>query len=223
MTYLGEARKAGAEVRALSTVTRVLTNQDGTKRHRRRILRRQEAKAGAGGERRHPGGLVGAKPAPAAQFGDRQASEGSRQQERAGRQVHDDAITSPAPGRCSTRTSRRTWARSARSSCRMTAMPRRAIRARSARSFIVAGAAMKTNDYAQARGDLFGAELAAFMKRAARGITRITIFGEGLPQLENRVELVERQGRVRHAAGAADPQLRRRRASRCGTRISSRA
>ena len=27
------------------------------------------------------------------------------------------------------------------------------------------------------------------MKRAARGITRITIFGEDLPQLENRVEL----------------------------------
>jgi len=57
-------------------------------------------------------------------------------------------------------------------------------------SFIVAGAAMKTIDYANARGDLFGADLAAFMKRAARGITRITIFGEDQPQLENRVELV---------------------------------
>ena len=56
-------------------------------------------------------------------------------------------------------------------------------------SFIVAGAAMKTNDYAAARADLFGPELAAFMKRAARGITRITFFGEELPQLENRVEL----------------------------------
>ena len=31
VTYLGEARKAGAEVRALSTVTRVLTNQDGSR------------------------------------------------------------------------------------------------------------------------------------------------------------------------------------------------
>ena len=39
------------------------------------------------------------------------------------------------------------------------------------------------------RGDLFGAELQAFMKRAARGITRITIFGEDQPQLENRIEL----------------------------------
>jgi len=56
-------------------------------------------------------------------------------------------------------------------------------------SFIVAGAAMKTNDYANARGDLFGADLQAFMRRAARGITRLTIFGESLPHLENRVEL----------------------------------
>jgi choline dehydrogenase-like flavoprotein len=48
---------------------------------------------------------------------------------------------------------------------------------------------MKTNDYAQARGDLFGNDLAVFMKRAARGLTRITIFGEDLPQMENRIEL----------------------------------
>jgi choline dehydrogenase-like flavoprotein len=56
-------------------------------------------------------------------------------------------------------------------------------------TFIVAGAAMKTSDFALARGDLFGADLAAFMKRAARGITRITHFGEEMPSLENRVEL----------------------------------
>jgi hypothetical protein len=48
---------------------------------------------------------------------------------------------------------------------------------------------MKTTDYANARGDLFGPELTSFMKRAARGLTRITCFGEGLPRLENRVEL----------------------------------
>jgi choline dehydrogenase-like flavoprotein len=48
---------------------------------------------------------------------------------------------------------------------------------------------MKTSDFAQARGDLFGAELAGFMKRAAKGITRLTMFGEGLPHIENRVEL----------------------------------
>ena len=54
MTYLQDARKAKAEVRPFSTVTRVLTNPGRHPRHRRRVLRRQEAKAGAGGERRHP-------------------------------------------------------------------------------------------------------------------------------------------------------------------------
>ncbi len=60
-------------------------------------------------------------------------------------------------------------------------------------TFIVAGAAMKTSDFASARGDLFGPELAAFMRRAAKGITRITMFGEGLPHIENRVELATDQ------------------------------
>ena len=48
---------------------------------------------------------------------------------------------------------------------------------------------MKTNDYAGARGDLFGSELASFMKRAARGYTRIGAFGEEMPVIDNRVEL----------------------------------
>ena len=43
---------------------------------------------------------------------------------------------------------------------------------------------------ALARGDLFGAEFATYMKRAARGLTHLTIFGEDLPNVENRVELV---------------------------------
>ena len=51
---------------------------------------------------------------------------------------------------------------------------------------------MKTNDlgdFANARLDLFGPELHAFMKRAARGLTRISAFGEELPNIENRIEL----------------------------------
>src|SRR5205807_7938968 len=51
-------------------------------------------------------------------------------------------------------------------------------------SFIVVGSALKTNDlggFANARLDLFGPELVAFMKRAARGLTRINAFGEALP------------------------------------------
>src|SRR5207237_4777026 len=59
-------------------------------------------------------------------------------------------------------------------------------------TFIVAGSAMKTSDlggFANARLDLFGPELHAFMKRAARGLTRLNAFGEELPNIENRVEL----------------------------------
>jgi len=58
-------------------------------------------------------------------------------------------------------------------------------------SFIVAGSALKTSDlggFANARLDLFGPDLAAFMKRAARGLTRIGAFGEELPNIENRIE-----------------------------------
>ena len=60
-------------------------------------------------------------------------------------------------------------------------------------SFIIAGTALKTSDlggFANARLDLFGPDLHAFMKRAARGFTRIGAFGEELPNIENRIELV---------------------------------
>jgi len=59
-------------------------------------------------------------------------------------------------------------------------------------TFIVAGSALKTTDlggFANARLDLFGPELHAFMKRAARGLTRLNAFGEELPNIDNRVEL----------------------------------
>ena len=60
-------------------------------------------------------------------------------------------------------------------------------------TFIVAGSALKTSDiggFANARAELFGHELHAFMKRAVRGLTRINAFGEELPRIENRIELV---------------------------------
>ena len=60
-------------------------------------------------------------------------------------------------------------------------------------SYITAGAALKTNDYANSRPDLFGADLHAHMKRAARGLTRVGMFGEELPNIENRVELVSQK------------------------------
>src|SRR5262249_54430556 len=77
VTYLADARKAGAEVRARSTVTRVLTNEQGTRvtgveyYDEKKERRLQEAR------RRGAGGVVGTKPASHAQLGDRQASEGA--------------------------------------------------------------------------------------------------------------------------------------------------
>ena len=56
-------------------------------------------------------------------------------------------------------------------------------------SFITAGFAVKTADLANSRGDLFGPELADYMKRAARNLAGIKAFGEEQPNLENRVEL----------------------------------
>lgn len=58
-------------------------------------------------------------------------------------------------------------------------------------TYIVAGTAMKTSDlggFANARSDLFGSALAEFMNRAKRGLTRISAFGEALPNIENRIE-----------------------------------
>jgi choline dehydrogenase-like flavoprotein len=59
-------------------------------------------------------------------------------------------------------------------------------------SFIVAGTALKTSDlggFANARLDLFGPDLHAFMQRAARGFSRIGAFGEEMPNIDNRLEL----------------------------------
>lgn len=56
---------------------------------------------------------------------------------------------------------------------------------------------MKPNDLlgvAMARADLFGPELTAFMERAVHHLAVMFGFGEGLPLLENRVELSDRTG-----------------------------
>jgi len=56
-------------------------------------------------------------------------------------------------------------------------------------SFITAGFALKTTDLAMSRADLFGPELADYMKRAARNLAGIKTFGEEQANMENRVEL----------------------------------
>ncbi|MGA8693329.1 MAG: GMC oxidoreductase [Xanthobacteraceae bacterium] len=59
-------------------------------------------------------------------------------------------------------------------------------------TFMVAGTAQRYSalgGVANSRLDLFGAELAAFMKRAARGYTRLNAFAEEMPVIDNRIEL----------------------------------
>ena len=78
VTYLGDAqegRRRGASLEQCHTRSNQRAGDQG---HRRRVLRPEEGAAGAGGERRGAGRLGGAESAPAAQFGDRQASQGAR-------------------------------------------------------------------------------------------------------------------------------------------------
>jgi choline dehydrogenase-like flavoprotein len=188
VTYLGEARKAGAEVRPLSTVTRVLTNADGTRvtgveyYDANKQKQTQEASVvilaawSAQNPRlllnsatdKHPNGLAN-KNQLVGKFMMTHHIAGTWA-------LFDEDIT-PHLGTVGAQFM--SYDRYAK-----TSYP-----GAFGSTYIVAGAAMKTNDYAVARGDLFGAELQSFMKRAARGITRITMFGEDQPQAENRVEL----------------------------------
>ena len=188
VTYLGEARKAGAEVRPFSTVTRVLTNADGTRvtgveyYDAKKQKQVQEASVvvlaawSAQNPRlllnsatdKHPNGLAN-KNQLVGKFMMTHHIAGTWA-------LFDEDIT-PHMGTVGAQL------------MSYDRYPKTSYPNAFGSSFIVAGAAMKTNDYAQARGDLFGADLQAFMKRAARGITRITIFGEDQPQLENRIEL----------------------------------
>src|SRR5262249_30831767 len=137
------------------------------------------------------GRMVGTKPAPDAQLRDRQARQGARQFERAARQIHDGALQLG------------TWAmfdEDIQSYMGTTGAQfmsydrygKTSQKGAFGSSFIVAGPALKRGalgGFATARLDLFGPDLAAFMKRAARGLTRIGAFGEELPNIENRIEL----------------------------------
>src|SRR4029077_647543 len=56
-------------------------------------------------------------------------------------------------------------------------------------TFIIAGTANKIQGIANTRPELFGPELHAYLKRAVKGFTRFTAFGEEQPKIENRIEL----------------------------------
>jgi choline dehydrogenase-like flavoprotein len=188
VTYLGEARQASAEVRALSTVTRVLTNQEGTRvigveyfdAQKQRQVQEASVVVLAAWSAQNPrillNSLTGKHPKGLANFSGLVGKYMMVHHIAATWALFDEDIT-PHMGTVGAQFM--SYDRYVK-----TSHP-----AAFGSSFIVAGAAMKTNDYANARADLFGADLQAFMRRAARGITRLTIFGEGLPHLDNRVEL----------------------------------
>jgi choline dehydrogenase-like flavoprotein len=84
-------------------------------------------------------------------------------------------------------------------------------------TFIVAGFATKVTGLgglANTRPDLFGPALHAFMTRAVRNVSRITAFGEEQPKIENRLELAGDKdefgmplGRITHSYDANDAAL----------------
>jgi choline dehydrogenase-like flavoprotein len=192
VTYLQDARKANAEVRALSTVTRVLINQAGTRvtgieyydAKKERQVQEADVVILAAWSGQNPRILLNSTT-------DKHAKGLANKNELVGKfmMVHSIAATwalfdediTPHMGTIGAQFM--SYDRYAK-----TSYPNAF-----GSTFMVCGAAMKTTDYALSRADLFGPELAAYMKKAARGLTRITCFGEGLPHLENRVELVPDQ------------------------------
>src|SRR3981189_3589243 len=198
VTSLAHARKAGAEVRARSTVTRVLTNRQGT---RVRGLEYYDAKK----ERQVQEASVVVLAAWSAQNPRLLLNSATD------RHPKGLANTSGLVGKyMMCHYSSGTWAlfdedvqnHLGTTGAQFMSYDRYGKTAHPGvfgSSFIVAGTALKRSDprgFANARLDLFGAELQAFMKRAARGLTRIGAFGEELPNIENRIELASDKDEV---------------------------
>jgi choline dehydrogenase-like flavoprotein len=210
VTYLAEARKRGAEVRARSTVTRVLTDKQGTRvtgveyydEKKRRQVQPASAVVLAAWSAQNPRILLNSAT-------DKHPKGLANRNGLVGRYM----MCHFASG---------TWAlfdedmqnHMGTTGAQFMSYDRyekTAHKGAFGSTFIVAGSALKTSDlggFANARLDLFGPELHAFMKRAARGLTRLNAFGEELPNAENRVELAQEKdelglpmGRLVHSYG----------------------
>src|SRR5258705_1352779 len=216
VTYLADARKAGAEVRPWSSVTRVLTNAQGTKvtgveyYDQKKERQVQEASVvvlaawAAQNPRlllnsstdKHPKGLVNTN-GLVGKYMMTHFSSGTLA-------IFDDNVENHMGTTGAQYMSYERYGKTAHKGA-------------FGSSFIVAGTALKTSDlggFANARLDLFGPELAAFMKRAARGFTRIGAFGEEMPNVENRIELASDKdelgmplGRIIHSYDDEVPKL----------------
>jgi len=193
VTYLAEARKAGAEVRAHATVTRVLTNAAGSKatgveyydaRNEKQVQEASVVVLAAWAAQNPRLMLNSATDKHAKGLANSSGLLGKYMMAHfsSGTSAIFDEDLQPYMG---------TIAAQYFSYDRY---DKNAHKAKGAfgSTFIVAGSAQRYSalgGVANARGDLFGPELAAFMQRAARGFTRIGMFGEEMPDIENRVEL----------------------------------
>jgi choline dehydrogenase-like flavoprotein len=210
VTYLGDARKAGAQVRAHATVTRVLTSADGRKatgveyydaKNEKQVQEASVVVLAAWAAQnprimlnsatdKHAKGLANAS----GLLGKYMMSHFS-----SGTSAIFEEDLQPYMGTIAAQYF--SYDRYDKNSHK----PKGAFGS----TFIVAGSAQRYSalgGVANARGDLFGAELAAFMQRAARGYTRIGMFGEEMPGIENRVELASDKdqfgmplGRITHS------------------------
>ena len=205
VTYLGDARKAGAEVRAWSIVSRVLTNQAGTRvtgveyyddKHQKQTQEASVVVLAAWSAQnprlllnsatdKHPKGLGNASGL-------------------VGRYMMSHHVAN-------------TWAmfdEDVQNHMGTVAVqymsyeryPKKSHDGVFGSSFITAGFAVKTADLANSRADLYGPELADYMKRAARNLAGVKAFGEEQPNMENRVELASEKdefdmplGRLTHS------------------------
>jgi choline dehydrogenase-like flavoprotein len=193
VTYLADAKKAGAEVRALSTVTRVLTNEAGRKvtgveyYDAKKEKQVQEASVvilaawSAQNPRlminsatdKHPKGLANSSGLLGKYMMAHYASGTWA--------LFDDDVENHMGTVGAQYMSYDRYDKTSKKGA-------------FGSTYIVAGTALKTSDlggFANARFDLFGPQLADFMKRAKRGITRLTAFGEEMPNIENRIELAD--------------------------------
>ena len=193
VTYLGDARKAGAEVRAHSTVTRVLTSADGKKvtgveyydAKKEKQVQEASVVVLAGWSAQNPRMMFNSAT-------DKHAKGLANSSGLLGKYLtaHFASGTSAMFDE-DMKTYMGTTGGQYFSYDRY---DKNAHKAKGAfgSTFMVAGSAQRFSalgGVANARVDLFGADLAAFMKRAARGYTRLTAFGEEMPDIENRIEL----------------------------------
>jgi choline dehydrogenase-like flavoprotein len=195
VTYLGEARTAGAEVRARSTVTRILTDASGKKatgveyydaagaKHVQLASVVVTASWAAQNPRlllnsatgKHPNGLANASGLVGKYL-----------------MTHFTAVTN-AMFDGDLENHKGTIGGQFMSYERYSKTTHRGA---FGSTLFVVGTANKTSGLTglhNTRPDLFGAELAAYMKRAVKGFTRFTAACEEQPKIENRVELVSQK------------------------------